>query len=358
MELIRARSGTRRRSSAWLNRAVLRGDLLRLRRGVYVDPLQWAAAPPWDRHRAEALATAVSHPEAVMCRETALALHGVPLLGTPQELHLRASSPSRAGLTAGNPLSAAGVLEVRGKGDVRNMRLHGLPSRRILPPVPRGSTAQAARERHRLQMLSPPETVSVRGISVDGMAGAVRVEPLAFAVVDTVPRLARPDAVVVLDAVVAGRARVSTLGLPFLQATAERWLWSRRAQAEWGWVSGFADPRSESPGESWSRVLIEELGFPPPQLQVPVRLPDGRVVRLDFAWPEHQVFGEFDGRMKYDDAVALSGTSDQSVYWQEKRREELIELVTGYRAVRWAWGDLRNPQRLAQRLRARGLPQR
>ena len=45
--------------------------------------------------------------------------------------------------------------------------------------------------------------------------------------------------------------------------------------------------------ETVSRVHVEQLGFPEPVLQYPVRLPrSGRTVFLDTAWPEHGVWGE------------------------------------------------------------------
>jgi predicted transcriptional regulator of viral defense system len=63
-------------------------------------------------------------------------------------------------------------------------------------------------------------------------------------------------------------------------------------------VVGFADSRSESVGESRSRVAIAATGLPAPELQWPVRHGDG-TARTDFAWPALRTVGEFDGRVKY-----------------------------------------------------------
>lgn len=166
--------------------------------------------------------------------------------------------------------------------------------------------------------------------------------------------MSRPGAVVALDAVLARWAREQR-SVPAQRALTEEWLWSLPAVQAWRWARGFADARSESPGESWSRVQIHDLGFEAPRLQREVQLPQG-VARVDFEWEE--VFGEFDGRMKYTDAATLSGLSDQSVYWEEKRREEQVEMVTGRRAARWGWEDLQNPWMLEQKLMLRGVPRR
>jgi hypothetical protein len=63
-------------------------------------------------------------------------------------------------------------------------------------------------------------------------------------------------------------------------------------------VVAFADGRSESVGESRSRVAIAAAGLPPPELQWSMRLDHG-MAYTDFAWPELRTVGEFDGRVKY-----------------------------------------------------------
>ena len=58
----------------------------------------------------------------------------------------------------------------------------------------------------------------------------------------------------------------------------------------------FADGRSESVGESRSRVLLAESGLPTPDLQVPVYAEDGFFLgRGDFGYAEEKMNGEFDG---------------------------------------------------------------
>ncbi len=62
----------------------------------------------------------------------------------------------------------------------------------------------------------------------------------------------------------------------------------------------FLDRRSESTGESFSRVVFHQQGVPPPQPQFEVFGPTGELVgRADFGWEERRTLGEFDGRVNY-----------------------------------------------------------
>ena len=61
-----------------------------------------------------------------------------------------------------------------------------------------------------------------------------------------------------------------------------------------------ADPRAESPRESWTRLAIIDAGLPTPELQHWV-LVDGRpTFRLDLAYPHAKVAVEYDGREFHD----------------------------------------------------------
>lgn len=215
--------------------------------------------------------------------------------------------------------------------------------RTVRPPVPRTGNADCFRGLFREQVRVGGGWLPVPDVRLDG-GGEVRVqvEPLPLVLMDTVPRLGTQEAVVILDAVLGGRSVLGRLDRDAL-AEAQQWLWSSRARAAWERALGFADPRSESPGESRSRVLIDELGFAPPQLQTVLRLPDGGTARLDFEWMREGVVGEFDGRIKFTEASRLSQTSPGEVYWAQVRREEAIR-DTGRRLVRWEWDDLNRPR--------------
>lgn len=63
----------------------------------------------------------------------------------------------------------------------------------------------------------------------------------------------------------------------------------------------FADARTESVGESRSRVAMHEAGLPAPDFQIEVRsgVTGAQVARSDFGWHERRTVGEFDGFVKY-----------------------------------------------------------
>lgn len=112
----------------------------------------------------------------------------------------------------------------------------------------------------------------------------------------------------------------------------------------------FADGRSESVGESRSRVLLHRLGLAPSALQFRVIGADGRVLaHTDFAWEDQRVIGEFDGRVKYG-GLLKPGQHPGDVVFREKLREDAIR-DEGWGAVRWVWSQLARPSRLAVRLR-------
>ncbi|MBW0091403.1 hypothetical protein I4I73_21565 [Pseudonocardia sp. KRD-184] len=110
---------------------------------------------------------------------------------------------------------------------------------------------------------------------------------------------------------------------------------------------GFADGRSESVGESRSRVAILRAGLPVPDLQWEVSASHAWLGRVDFAWPG--VVGEFDGRVKYGKYLRPGQDAGDAVF-AEKQREDRIR-DEGLRVVRWVWDDLRWFGEVAERLR-------
>jgi hypothetical protein len=113
-----------------------------------------------------------------------------------------------------------------------------------------------------------------------------------------------------------------------------------------------ADGRSGSVGESRSRVIFGRWKLPPSALQFEVRSGDGRLIgRTDFAWEEHRLVGEFDGRVKYG-RFLRPGEDPGDAVFREKGREDSIR-DEGWGVVRWTWSDLRQPHLVAARVRRR-----
>jgi very-short-patch-repair endonuclease len=98
----------------------------------------------------------------------------------------------------------------------------------------------------------------------------------------------------------------------------------------------FADPRAESPRESWLRLQLHDAGFPATDLQVAVdRGPGREPYRLDLAIPEVMVAFEYDG--------AEWHPPEQEAADNERRafiRRQGWTLIVVRR------GDLERPQRL------------
>jgi hypothetical protein len=63
---------------------------------------------------------------------------------------------------------------------------------------------------------------------------------------------------------------------------------------------------------------------------------------LAIAWPELKVFLEFDGKEKYL-KFRREGESVVDAVLREKKREERICRLTGWRCIRITWADLYRP---------------
>ncbi len=114
---------------------------------------------------------------------------------------------------------------------------------------------------------------------------------------------------------------------------------------------GLADGRAESVGESRSRYLCWANGLPAPELQFEVHDDYGNLVgATDFAWPDHRLLGEFDGKVKYS-RLLNEGEGPADAVFREKRREDRIREITGWAMIRLVWADLHQPRDTAARIR-------
>jgi hypothetical protein len=260
------------------------GELVSIRAGRYADAGAFAALGPLEQYRLRCLAAAADLPDdAVLSHESAACLLGLPLW--PAE---------------------PGTVRVTRPG-------HGGGHRR--PSV------------HTRFAALPDGDVIVRG--------GVRLTGPARTLVDLGRVRSFESAVVSADAA-RHRGLVSAAELAAALDRAARTPRVGRARQ----AMAFADGRSESVGESRSRVAIARAGLPAPDLQVELySAADGRFLgRSDFGWREQRTVGEFDGRIKYGRLVP-SGRQPGAVVFQEKRREDLIR-GEGITVVRWTWAEL------------------
>ncbi len=279
-----------------LRKAAAKGVLTRVRRGVYVRTAIWDWLSPLDRYRLIIAAAAeAAGGRLVISHRSAAALWGVPLVGRyPDAVDVLTSF----------------------SGGTRSE--HGFVRRSTRDLV------TEVTEKDGITLTSLPRTVADLTVSLP-FAGAVAAVDWALANGCSREHLA--DLVRCLSGAAGGRG---------LAAIA------------------FADGRSGSPGESVSRALIHELGFPPPALQVPFHDSRGLIGVVDFFWADFALVGEFDGRVKYADPELLKGRAPEAVVVEEKRREDRLRAL-GPRVTRWMWDDLTR-ERLGRHLELAGLP--
>lgn len=303
--------GTVRRRATGYRSSAVDATLIRVRPGVFVREDDWRRAQPEAQvvARARALTLASALPP-VVSHESAAAVHGLPLFRAhPTHVHIS--------LDDDRP---------------------GAPTATI---------------RHRSQ-LREGEVVEIDGIHVTSLVRTVA---------DVARTAGFEQAVVIADAAlrqVAGarpEPEDPTAAAAFRAAV--RAIADRSAHGSWraARVLRFADGRAQLPGESISRIRLVELGFRRIVLQEPVPGPNGSEYWVDFAigrgadaW-----LGEFDGRLKYEDAAMLGGRAAGTVLHREKQREDWIRGVRQRPLARWGWSHIASPDALATRLRAFGI---
>ena len=80
-----------------------------------------------------------------------------------------------------------------------------------------------------------------------------------------------------------------------------------------------ADAGSQSPKESWLRLVLIQAGLPQPQTQIPVPGADGfPIAYLDIGWPGVMVAVEYDGDHH---------RTDRHQYVKDIRRREMLERM-------------------------------
>jgi hypothetical protein len=193
--------------------------------------------------------------------------------------------------------------------------------------------------------LDPEETAVIDGVPVTSLARTVA---------DLARSLPFEQAVVLADSALFHKRsdRVERGDLLEALARVRRWPGSPAA----GRVIAFANGLSESVGESRSRIALAAAGLPPAVLQWEVRSGGtGPLIgRVDFAWPQLRVIGEFDGLVKYGRTLR-PGQDPVEVLVAEKLREDALR-AEDLGVARWIWSDLTRFAPVAARIRARFRP--
>jgi hypothetical protein len=116
------------------------------------------------------------------------------------------------------------------------------------------------------------------------------------------------------------------------------------------WVLAFADGRAQLPGESISRLYLEQLGFARPRLQVRVAGPEGEDWAMDLGLDDVPAWGEFDGEGKYIDPEMLADRTTTEAVMAEKAREDWVRGSTNRPVLPWGWPHIATAATLGQRL--------
>lgn len=276
-----------------LSHRTRRGELIRVTRGSYIDETQHRDLDAVGRHRA--LVHAVAHrsgDDVVFSHISAAAIHGFDLWKAPlHNVHLTHTGT--------------------GHGSVRN-GVH----------------------RH-YDQLDASEVVSVGGLSVTTAARNVA---------DLARMLCLESAVVTGDhALHLARLTKAQLEQTIASAAGRKGAYRARLAVS------LMDERSESVGESLSRLTLRKLKLPAPDLQKHVWGIHGQELgRTDFYFPGRAVVGEFDGRVKYGKYLKPGQQQGDAIYLEKLREDRIRD--TGLVIVRWIWTDLQHPQQLRLRI--------
>ncbi|WP_324276091.1 type IV toxin-antitoxin system AbiEi family antitoxin domain-containing protein [Blastococcus brunescens] len=274
-------------SDAELARAVRRSELVRIQRGTYAETPATTSDDAAVRHALVVAATVAGlRVPGVVSHASAAVLHRLPLCRVPLG------------------------------------RVH------VLRPPPAGGSGSARVHLHVARV--PDDHV----ILVDGLLAT----DVTRTVVDVARTVPFESAVVLADRAVrtggTSRERLSRC-LERMGAVPG----SRQAAR----VIAFADPLSESVGESRSRVLLHRLGLPAPDLQVRELRRDSSVFGgCDFGWEDDRTLAEFDGRITYGRLLKPGQDAGDAVFEEKRREDELRDHR--WEVARWTWQDIDRPR--------------
>jgi hypothetical protein len=296
--------GTLGQDNFRLSRAAQSGVLARVKQGVYLPSDIWTSLNPEDRHRLRlAIVERLSGPGLVFSHQSAAALLGLPVLGR---------WPDTA---------------------------------QVLCDCAAGGRSNRGITRHALGLAGVPR-VTVAGLTVT--APTRTVIDLA-ATMQFLPAVVAADAAMHVDRR-TGRSLTTPAEVRALLEAMMPFRGMRKVQS----ALDAATTLSDSVGETICRLILAEVGFAGPALQVEFRDSRGLIGYVDFSWRHARVLLEFDGEVKYTDPRYTKGLSASQIVVREKNRENRLRALR-YQVVRADWDSLRNPAMLLRLLLDAGL---
>jgi very-short-patch-repair endonuclease len=164
------------------------------------------------------------------------------------------------------------------------------------------------------------EMVDVRGLSATSPERTL---------VDILLSWDKAEAIAVADAALHS-GRLPDLG------TVRSMMFGRRGALSLGpwWLT--VDGRAESPLETRLRLLLQDAGLAPEEVQYKVRDSDGHVfARLDLAWPSRRLCVEADGVGVHSEPAALL---------RDRHRQNAL-VNAGWHVLRFTWSDITSTPR-------------
>ena len=197
----------------------------------------------------------------------------------PDDIETRARSAALV-------ISAHSVLRDRAAAWIHGVDVFGWAELEILPPLETCVLRWRAPTRRtgvdgRTRDLRPSDVMEIGGLKV--------TTPLRTAL-DLGCILWRKDALAALDMFM----RIHGITRRQLRRALPRYR-RRRGVVQLRELVAIADPRAESPGESWTRLAIIDAGLPAPTPQHWVEVDGVPTYRLDLAYPHLKVVVEYDG---------------------------------------------------------------
>lgn len=175
------------------------------------------------------------------------------------------------------------------------------------------------------------------GAPTVNVAGRPATAP-GWTAIEVARSLPRPRALATLDAALhSGRCDPTALHRATIAQAGRRGIMKVRE------LLPLADGRAESPMESSSRLVMIDGGLPMPALQYEIIDAEGRLRRLDFAWPDEMVAAEYDSDTWHTGTDAM----------RRDRRKLAAVQELGWTVIPIVADDvLGNPQRLVTRIQA------
>lgn len=254
-----------------LSRLKQDGEMIGLRRGVYIETQRWNELNAWEKYAAEAIAFSRVSPQSVFSHQTAALLHGLWVIGEPpQKLHI------------------------------------------VTSPHSRGSSRMIIKHPH-LTPLTPTVTLPL----------GMRTTTLQETVVQCARVLPQVSATAIADSAL----HLKKVSLAELKSHLNSYEGYQKAQVYT--VSELMSAKSESPGETGTRLLLREMKLEfVEQYQIWLH---GYSYRVDFYIPSLGIIIEFDGNLKYTDFGSRGKVEEN-----ERFREKVLQNA-GYVVFRTTW---------------------